>query len=203
MPSSSESPARDRRAVRDGLTKTFSRPYFLKLLDDERRFAVEMGKPFCVCLVDIDQLRKINEQSGIRTGDASLAGTAEVIRGTLDLPQWHNLRCLMGRYDGDSLILLLPGCRLHRTEQFAYVLKRRIAREACPGVPLTVSISVAACKGDDSVDGLLARLEKTLCLAKQFGGDSIEIARTAELTCDLASVTRLPVAWQGRPKRSA
>lgn len=198
MPGRSESTLRARGGARDGLTGTFTRPYFLNLLHDECRFAHEMGKPFCICLVDIDQLRKVNEQRGLRAGDELLAGTAESIRSALDLPQWHNLRCLMGRYDGDSLVLLLPGCRLNRAEQFVHVLKRRVARLECGGTTVTVSIAVAACKADDSVDNLLARLEKTMCLAKQFGGNSVEVARTAELTRDLASVTRLPVPWRER-----
>ena len=106
MQERTESKLLSRYTARDGLTGAFTRPYFLSLLIDECRFAVEMGKPFCVCLVDIDQLRKVNEERGLGAGDALLADTAEAIRLTLDLPQWGNLRCLMGRYDGDSLIQL-------------------------------------------------------------------------------------------------
>jgi diguanylate cyclase (GGDEF)-like protein len=203
MPGSSESTVRRRYAARDGLTGAFTRPYFLNLLADETRFAVEMGKPFSVCLIDVDQLRKVNEQAGLGAGDAVLAGTAEAVRLVLDLPQWHNLRCLMGRYDGDCLILLMPGCRLDRAEQFAHVVKRRIAAGDLGDVAVTASVAVAACRREDTVDDLLARAEKTLCLAKQFGGDIVEVARTAELTRDLASVTRLPVTWHGKPAKSA
>lgn len=204
MPESFESTKRWRHAARDGLTGAFARPCFLNLLADECRFALDTGKPFCVLMIDLDQLRKVNEEAGILIGDALLAGAGEAIRGALDLPQWHDLRALMGRYDGDSLVLLLPGCRLDRAEQFAHVVKCRIAGLERHGASLTASIAVAAFKGDDSVDELMARTEKTLCLAKQFGGDKVEVSRTAELTRDLASVTRLPVAWHGgRPARTA
>jgi diguanylate cyclase (GGDEF)-like protein len=203
MPESTETAARKRYASRDGLTTAFTRSYFLTLLDEECSFAVEMGKAFCVCLIDIDQLRKLNELAGLSAGDALLAGFAETVRSALDLPQWQNLRCLMGRYDGDSLILLLPGCRLDRAELFAHVLRRRIAELEIEGFRITASLAVAACKSDDSVDTLLARTEKTMCLAKQFGGDSVEVARTSELTRDLATVTRLPVRWQGKTASSA
>ena len=203
MPESSEITVRKRYAARDGLTGAFTRPYFLTLLADECRFAVEMGKAFCICLIDIDQLRKINEQFGLLEGDRVLAGAAESVRTALDLPQWHNLRCLMGRYDGDCLILLLPGCRLDRAEQFAHVVRRQIAAVDDDGVGISASVAVTACKRDDSVDALLARTEKTMCLAKQFGGNGVEVARTAELSRDLATVTRLPVAWQGKPAKSA
>ena len=197
MQERTESTLLSRYTARDGLTGAFTRPYFLSLLIDECRFAVEMGKPFCVCLVDIDQLRKVNEERGLSAGDALLADTAEAIRITLDLPQWGNLRCLMGRYDGDSLILLLPGCRLKRAELFAQRIRQRISRVGRGGSSCTVSIAVAAFGREDTLDTLLARTEKTMCLAKQFGGDSIEVSQTAEFTRDLATVTRLPVAWHG------
>jgi diguanylate cyclase (GGDEF)-like protein len=194
---------RSHHAARDGLTAAFTRPYFLKLLADERRFALEMGKPFCVCLIDIDQLRKVNEQEGLSAGDALLAAAAESVRGTLDQALWQSLRVLIGRYDGDSLILLLPGCRLDRAEQFAHSLRQRFEQRTGNSCGVTASFAVAAFKGDDTVDELLARTEKTMCLAKQFGGNSVEVSRTAELTRDLASVTRLPVAWHDRPAKSA
>jgi diguanylate cyclase (GGDEF)-like protein len=203
MSASQESNIRTRHTARDVLTAAFTRPYFLKLLADEQSFALEMGKPFCVCLIDIDQLRKVNERDGIGAGDAVLAATAESVRSTLDLPAWHCLRVLLGRYDGDSLILLMPGCRLDRAEQFAYALRQRFEEPDGDGQAVTASFAIVAFKGDDSVDELLARTEKTMCLAKQFGGNTVEVARTAELTRDLASVTRLPVAWQGRPAKSA
>lgn len=203
MPNSTGSTIRSRYAARDGLTSAFTRLYFLSLLTDECRFATEMRQPFCVCLIDIDQLRKVNEQFGIRAGDSALSGAAEVVRAELDQPQWHNLRCLIGRYDGDSLMLLMPGCRLDRAEIFAEDIRQGIAMIGDADVPVTASVAVAAFKLDDTVDELLARAEKTMCLAKQFGGDCVEVARTAELNRELATVTRLPVAWQGAPKKSA
>jgi diguanylate cyclase (GGDEF)-like protein len=203
MPEITEKNIRGRFSARDGLTAAFTRPYFLSLLAEESRFASEMGKAFSVCLIDIDQLRKVNEEHGLNAGDRMLAKTTEAIRATLDLKQWGNLRCLIGRYDGDSLMLLMPGCRLVRAEQFAHVVRQRISAAVHNGLSVTTSIAVAAFKRDDTVDALLARTEKTMFLAKQFGGDGVEVSRTAELAHDLASVTRLPVTWHGRPKRSA
>lgn len=188
-------------AVRDTLTASFSRSYFLDAVEIERQFAVETGRPFALCLIDVDQLRNINDVFGQRAGDSVLAGVAETVRGTLDLPQWQNLRCLQARFDGDSLILLLPGCRLDRGEQFAHVLRRRIADAIFTDeVAVTVSIAVTGYTTADTVDELLGRTERTLHLAKQFGNDSVETARTPEPKQRAASVTRLPVEWQG-PKR--
>jgi len=189
-------------AVRDALTASFSRSYFLDAVDIERQFAVETGRPFSLCLVDIDQLRTINDQFGQRAGDDVLAGVADTVRATLDLPQWQNLRCLQARFDGDSLVLLLPGCRLERAEQFAHVIQRRVAEARYTNdAAVTVSIAVTSYTVGDTVDDLLGRTERTLYLAKQFGNDSVEVARTPPPRPIAASVTRLPVEWHGPPRR--
>jgi diguanylate cyclase (GGDEF)-like protein len=188
-------------AVRDDLTSTFSRGYFVTALETEREVALESGKPFVVCLIDVDQLRTVNEQFGQRVGDTVLVAVAELVRSTLDLPQWQNLPCLMARYDGDGLVLLLPGCRLQRGEQFAHVVNRRVADSVfAGGVRVTVTIAATAFASGDSVDSLLARVEKTMYVAKQFGLDSVEIARTPEFRPAKATITRLPVAWHGAGK---
>jgi len=203
MPASNDATERNRQISHDGLTAAFTRPYLLKLLADERRFALDMSSPFCVCLLDIDQLRKINEAHGLHGGDTMLAAVAETIRTTLDLPLWQSLRVVIGRYDGDGLMLLMPGCRLDQAEQFARALRQRIEQLDCNGMAATASLAIAGLKGDDSIDELLTRVEKAMCLAKQFGGNSVEVCHTAELTRDLASVTRLPVSWHGRTAKSA
>jgi diguanylate cyclase (GGDEF)-like protein len=198
MSSNSDQVPAGGNAVRDALTASFSRAYFIDALSIERQFAVDSCRPFTLCLLDIDQLRSVNDEYGQQTGDAVLAGIAESIRSTLDLPQWQNLRCLQARFDGDAFTLLLPGCQLRRGEQFAHVLRRRIADAKYAGaLNMTVSIAVAAYQAGESIDELLARVERTMHLAKQFGNDVVETAPTPELKQRTASVTRLPVAWHG------
>jgi diguanylate cyclase (GGDEF)-like protein len=199
MPSNSDLLSVRDASVKDALTGGFTRPYFVNWLDIERKLALESGKQFALCLVDVDQLRNVNDAFGQQVGNQVLRGIADRVRGTLDLPQWQNLRCLLARYDGDSLILLLPGCRERRAEQFAHVLRRRIAASPYESAAVTCTIAVAAHQIGESVDALLARTEKTLHLAKQFGSDSVETAATPESRPRMATVTRLPVAWHRPP----
>lgn len=190
-------------AVRDELTATFSRSYFLDAIEIERQLALEAGRPFAVCLLDIDQLGNVNDEFGLAAGDAVIAGVADTVRQVLDRPQWQNLRCLQARFDGDSLILLLPGCRGERAEQFAHVLRRCVADSIYSGtIAVTISMAVAAYTIGESADALVARLERTMHLAKQFGGDVVETLRTREPKQHTASVTRLPVAFRPKFPRS-
>jgi diguanylate cyclase (GGDEF)-like protein len=188
-------------AVRDELTAAFSRSYFIDAVEIERQLAVETGRAFSVCLIDIDQLRNVNDQYGLLAGDAVVAGVAETIRQSLDLPQWQNLRCLQARFDGDSLILLLPGCPVQRAEQFAHVVRRRVTDEEYAGsISVTISLAVTAYSDSESLDELLARAERTMNLAKQFGGDCVEVVRLREPKRQTATVTRLPVAFKHPPE---
>lgn len=190
-------------AVRDELTATFSRGYFLDAIDIERQLALESGRPFAVCLLDIDQLGNVNDEFGLAAGDAVIAGVADTVRQTLDRPQWQNLRCLLARFDGDSLILLLPGCRGQRAEQFAHVLRRSIADCIYSGtVAVTASLAVASYTMGESIDELVGRLERTMHLAKQFGGDAVESVRTREPRRRTATVIRLPVEFRQAPESS-
>ncbi len=187
-------------SVRDELTATFNRAYFIDAVGIERQLALETGRPFSICLLDIDRLRNVNDEFGLSAGDGVLAGVAETVRLTLDLPQWQNLRCLQARFDGDSLILILPGCRCQRAEQFAHVLRRRIADTVFGGtIDITASIAVTPYTIGESVDELLARAERVMHLAKQFGGDTVETIRVREPERRTATVTRLPVVYRERP----
>lgn len=192
---------RSGNAVRDELTESFSRSYFIDAVGIERELALEVGKPFSVCLIDIDQLRNVNDLHGLEAGDSVIAGVADKVRSTLDLPQWQNLRCLQARFDGDSLTLLLPGCRVRRAEQFAHVLNRRIGDAVYAGsIRVTASIAVTGYKIGESTDELLARAERTMYVSKQFGGDCVETVHTPEPERRTANVTRLPVAFRSRKR---
>ncbi len=184
-------------AVRDELTSAFSRAYFIDAVGIERQLALETGRPFSICLLDIDQLRNVNDGYGLSAGDAVLAGVAETVRRCLDLPQWQNLRCLQARFDGDGMILVLPGCRLARGEQFAHVLRRRVADTVYAGsINVTATLAVTSYVIGESVDELIARAERGLHLGKQFGGDSVETVRVREPQRQIATVTRLPVTFR-------
>jgi PleD family two-component response regulator len=56
------------------------------------------------------------------------------------------------------------------------------------GVNATVSIGVAQHRIGESIDTLLARAESALHLAKQFGRDRVEVARTPPARPERAKV---------------
>jgi diguanylate cyclase (GGDEF)-like protein len=163
--------------ARDRLTGALSRLHFLELLKEEKSFADRNDLAFLLCLIDIDQLRNINDQAGQRAGDDVLIGVTNRMRDILDTPPWSDFNYLPARFDGDGLMVLLRSCHVEHGRRFAEALRSRVAN-ATFGTSrgVTVSIGVVEYCVGESIDGVLARTERTLYLAKQSGRDCVEVA---------------------------
>jgi diguanylate cyclase (GGDEF)-like protein len=163
------------------LARALSRADFLERLESAVVRATAEGGGIVLCLLDVDQLRNVNDRHGQAAGDAALRAVATAVVGTLEHARWSALEGTLGRFDGDGLIVMLRGARLHEGEEVAEDLRRRISSApVAPALRVTVSAAVAAHRPGESTDSLLARTERTLHLAKQFGGDRVESARTSE-----------------------
>jgi diguanylate cyclase (GGDEF)-like protein len=169
-----------------------SRENFLAQLTIAKARADRDLSGIVLCLVDVDQLRNINDRHGQAAGDEVLRQTASRATGVLALSQWRALEGLLARFDGDGFIVLLEGARLHEGERLAEELRRRVAcAPYVHGLRVTVSIAVTAYRGGESTDALLARTERTLHLAKESGRDRVEIARTPETRHARAALTSI------------
>lgn len=186
--------------MRDRLTDALGRPHFFELLESEKRIADQTGKPFVLCLIDVDQLRSINDLEGQRAGDAVLLGIAERLRNLLDSPPWSESVYLHTRFDGDSFMLFLPNCAPRKGMQLAETLRARIASATFAGrIKATVSIAVVAYRTFESADALISRAERTLHLAKQTGNDRVELAPNPPAASRRAQV--VPLHAGGRQRR--
>lgn len=173
----------------DSLTGTLSRPSFMALLHEQALHAQRTGSVFCLSLIDVDRLRSINDSRGIGAGDAVLAGLAARLRSVLEQPAWHRSEYTLARYDGGALMVLARPCSVHQGETLAEALRFGVAE-----APLaerhsaTVSIGVAQHRIGESIDSLLARTERTMYLAKQFGRDRVEVSPTPPSRVERAKV---------------
>jgi diguanylate cyclase (GGDEF)-like protein len=192
MTSLSTSPQTTAHPLRDALTQALSRPQFSIMLDEEKQRSDDSASPFVLCLIDIDNLRNINDEFGHRAGDRVLAEVARRIRNRLDEAAWDSVEYLHARFDGDALVLLARDCSVKRGTRLAAALRDAINEERFErGLRVTVSISIAEYRIGESTDSVLARLEKALHLAKQFGADTIEVAPMPE-SYGPANVVPLP-----------
>lgn len=166
--------------ARDTAPPPFGRQTFVRQVETAKADADRAAGKFVLCLVDVDQLRSVNDVYGQAAGDAVLLAVSRLVLNA-GRRRGRQPDCLSARFDGDAFMLLLRERSLRDGEEVAEELRRRCAAQVfADDLKITVSVAVAAYRSGESIDALLARIERTLHLAKQFGCDRVEIARTNE-----------------------
>ncbi|MFO1217182.1 MAG: GGDEF domain-containing protein [Burkholderiaceae bacterium] len=163
----------ERLATSDALTGTHNRRHLDATLAAELQRRQRSGQGFCVCLIDIDRFKSINDRFGHPTGDAVLQGVAQCMKAQL-----RSLDVL-GRWGGEEFMAILPGTAPAAARACAERLRASVqALRLLSGndESITVSIGVAECRGGDSAEALLARADAALYRAKHGGRNRVEAA---------------------------
>jgi diguanylate cyclase (GGDEF)-like protein len=117
--------AREQRRTRDAairlstidpLTGLFNRNYFFAAVDREIARSARSNRGFCVLMMDLDELKTINDRNGHYFGDLVLRGVGEVIRSGVRKID------TAARYGGDEFVVLLP----ETDPTGAYVLAEKV-----------------------------------------------------------------------------
>ena len=103
--------AREQRRARDAairlstvdpLTGLFNRTFFFAAVEREIARSARSSRGFCLLMMDLDELKPINDRYGHFFGDRVLRGVGEVIRsGVRQIDT-------AARYGGDEFVVLLP-----------------------------------------------------------------------------------------------
>ncbi len=138
-------------ATRDSLTGLYNRRYFFELANREFERSRRYNRLVSAILLDLDNLKQINDTYGHPVGDRALQKVADICVSTMRHPD------LIGRYGGDELVMLLPETDLANALTVAERLRTEIqstqSETSGRNVSLTVSIGVA------SLNGLTTNLE--------------------------------------------
>jgi diguanylate cyclase (GGDEF)-like protein len=157
-------------ALTDPLTRLFNRAMGIRTLELEISRSQSSLQPLTVLMVDLDNFKRLNDTHGHLRGDHALRGTAEVLAKTL---RRTDTLC---RYGGEEFLVVLP----ETTPEDAAILAARLftaveERGYEAGLPTTVSIGLAALRGADSVETLLARADQALYASKQQGRNRFSV----------------------------
>lgn len=124
--------------VTDPLTGLFNRRYFERLMENEVAQSVRNDVTISILLLDIDNLKIINEQHGQAAGDEVLRAVARIISGHLRLT---DIAC---RYGGDEFFILCRRATIANSLAIADDLHRALVAEPVlvQGAPIAVSLSI-------------------------------------------------------------
>jgi len=163
-----------RVAETDELTKISNRRHIMGLLGQTIAVTVEAGSPRgCVCLMDLDHFKRVNDLMGHICGDEVLVNFAQLVRGIV------RLRDGFGRIGGEEFLMVMPNTNQHEAE----AIVRRVLDEtrgaalaaAAPELGITASAGLTVIKGYDSVESVYQRCDKALYLAKNSGRDQLRV----------------------------
>jgi diguanylate cyclase (GGDEF)-like protein len=158
-------------AIRDELTGVHNRRYLLSLIEKEKERSDRNGRAFCLCLLDIDFFKRINDTWGHAAGDTVLRSFACIVQGKVRGSD------SFGRYGGEEFLLMLPETpsadAMVLAERVRAAIEKMPCQEGGSEIALTVSIGVAGYRIGEAVGLAVARADQALYLAKSSGRNRV------------------------------
>jgi diguanylate cyclase (GGDEF)-like protein len=156
----------------DHLTGLANRRRFRAALKRECERWRRYGSPCSLLLIDIDHLKKINDQFGHPAGDAVIRQIAQTLK---EVSRDNDTPARMG---GEEFALLLAGINSEKAAAVADRLRDVLSRREVEGVGnVTVSIGVASCPDSaHSERALYSAGDGALYVAKNAGRNRISVA---------------------------
>jgi len=165
-------------AMVDSLTGINNRYYFNEILQQETQRVKRYKKTMCLLIMDVDNLKVINDTFGHIVGDKILSSFADILRISVRESDF------LARFGGDEFVIIMPESK----ESDAYVLSKRIqemisrwnAKETTPGLTLSISIGVQEA-GPDNIDKILLDADKNLYHCKVYKKKPEELTSPEEI----------------------
>ena len=147
-------------AVSDPLTGLANYRRLLDVLEAETDRTDRNGRPFSVLLLDLDGLKKINDNFGHLVGSRAICRLADVLR----------IHCravdTAARYGGDEFALVLPESQEDEAHRVANRIRDVLASDTEPPV-LSASIGISTYRGDgERIEKLLSEADHDLYAEK-------------------------------------
>ena len=162
-------------AHKDPLTGVWSRGPFLELMEKELARSRRSANGMACVMLDIDQLKQVNDKYGHAVGDEVLRQVAHQLL--------INARAgdFIGRYGSEEFCALLPECREFGAAQWAERMRNLIKGIRIPladGGRLGVSASFGAAERKDdthTVEQLVDMAEQAMLISKRSGRDRVAV----------------------------
>jgi two-component system cell cycle response regulator len=175
--------AMSEKASRDWLTGLWNRGAIMDALGSELARAGREDKPLGILMGDIDHFKRVNDTYGHMAGDAVLRETARRILGA------RRAYDSVGRYGGEEMLILAPGCDLPGAGGLAERLRAVVNAKSFDTpdglIQITMSFGATAYEPGSSADAdaLVRAADRALYQAKNGGRNRVASVRAATLGC--------------------
>lgn len=158
----------------DPLTGIANRRSFEKEI--HRRYAEQQrgGNGFCLMFVDVDDLKRINDEFGHTKGDRLLCSIASVMESNFRTSD------IVFRIGGDEFSVLLPGATREQAEVAANRLIGQtvaLIQSQTGEIPVGLSVGLVESVGDRTIGELVDAADQAMYQAKQQGGNRFMTAQ--------------------------
>ncbi len=159
-------------AFKDAVTGLYNRRFFSIRLEEEVSRHRHFNHPVSVVLLDLDDVKSVNDRLGYAAGDETLRGMADIL---LKQSRGINVIC---RYGGGRFAALLvetskSGARLY-ADRIRYILSSSTFSH---GQPMTASFGIASLPEDvtPSTKELIRAADEALYAAKRAGKNRVGV----------------------------
>lgn len=162
-------------AERDPLTAVLNRHAFYSLVGAKRD---EAKKPLggSVAVIDIDNLKPLNDKYGHQAGDAAIRAVAKAIRSVIRAED------LLFRWGGDEFMVILPHVNLEESRWRFQKLDDVLQKTPLPDVPqptnITLSIGVSPFSSSNSLEKAIEEADERMYARKMEKKEQLETAAT-------------------------
>ncbi|MEE9432637.1 MAG: GGDEF domain-containing protein [Sphingorhabdus sp.] len=153
--------------IRDTLTPLFNRRHFVEVLERWSWRAHRYGGNYGIIFIDVDDLKKVNDNLGHVTGDKVLVAIANVLQNNIRRSD------VAARLGGDEFAVMLDSANPEGVAIKAKKLRTEVAKlkikSAGQAVSPTISVGHAMIEAGKSAEELLLKADRNMYAQKHAG----------------------------------
>ncbi len=160
-------------STRDELTGLYNRRYFKEVFERETASSQRYSTELVLCMMDLDQFKRVNDTYGHPAGDKVLKEVAFLLKKTV---RKSDIAC---RYGGEEFAVILPNTDIEHARVFCERYRREVENHIIKynDVKLSVTLSIGVARflkdSKNMADDLLKNADQALYLAKTGGRNRV------------------------------
>jgi len=167
-----------RQATTDGLTGLVNHKTFYEILEKELWRSRRYGGRISLIMIDIDNLKSINDAYGHRAGDKAIRKISKIIKECIRQID------TAARYGGDEFAVILLNTSLDDAIIVAQRMVDAVASSQATWqkeqISLSISVGLGQYDPDITPEDITSRSDQALYMAKQAGKNTVRIFEPAK-----------------------